>query len=402
MQPLTRYYYRIRAVNAAGLSDYSGVVDATTPAGPPAAPQNLVATAASTTQIDLSWSAIATASGVLVERSPNGSDGWSQVASLPGSATTYSDPSLTPNTRYFYRIRAVNASGAGPFSTVADATTPDAPPAAPARLTATPTTPSQVVLTWVDLSTNESGFQLERGSSATGTFTKLADLPATTTTYTDNGLADATAYCYRVRALNAAGASAYTEAVCVTTPLAPPAEPGGLTAQVQDYDQIRLAWAAVSPKALTVSIERAASPGGPFAEIKQVPAPTTSYVDPNLTEFTTYYYRIRAINAAGNSAYSNVASARISEVVIAVAEALDAHTDLVVSNRTLHVSTDWLVPATATLQLRTTAGQPVLTDHRTVRPADRWQYELAPIPAGVYIIQIESDGRTLAKRIVLP
>lgn len=588
VQPLTRYYYRIRAVNAAGLSDYSGVVDATTPAGPPAAPQNLVATAASTTQIDLSWSAIATASGVLVERSPNGSDGWSQVASLPGSATTYSDPSLTPNTRYFYRIRAVNASGAGPFSTVADATTPDAPPAAPARLTATavsfgqidlqwadlsgneagfqlerspdgnswtkltdlpanattysdrtlnprtryyyriravnaagasaysgvadattpdgppaapvrltataasttqidlqwtdtadnetgfelerstdgttfskiadlpanattypntgltpnqrylyrlraknavgvsaysnvaeattpdvppaaparltatPTTPSQVVLTWVDLSTNESGFQLERGSSATGTFTKLADLPATTTTYTDNGLADATAYCYRVRALNAAGASAYTEAVCVTTPLAPPAEPGGLTAQVQDYDQIRLAWAAVSPKALTVSIERAASPGGPFAEIKQVPAPTTSYVDPNLTEFTTYYYRIRAINAAGNSAYSNVASARISEVVIAVAEALDAHTDLVVSNRTLHVSTDWLVPATATLQLRTTAGQPVLTDHRTVRPADRWQYELAPIPAGVYIIQIESDGRTLAKRIVLP
>ncbi|PRY44060.1 putative secreted protein (Por secretion system target) [Spirosoma oryzae] len=402
LSPRTRYFYRIRAVNAAGASDYSNVADATTPDSPPAAPTQLTATAASTTQINLQWTdASDNETGFDLERSTDGAT-FTKIADVAANATTYSDQGLTPNTRYFYRIRAKNAVGTSAYSAVVDATTPDVPPAAPTQLTAAATSPTQVVLTWADLSGNESGFQLERGSSATGSFTKVADITANTTTHTDTGLTDATPYCYRLRAVNAAGPSGYTDAVCVTTPLAPPGAPTDLTAQLQDYDQIRLTWAAVSPKAVTISIERATSPTGPFAEVKQVPVPVSSYVDPGLSEFTTYYYRVRAMNTAGSSGYSNVASARVNEVVIAVEDEIDTHTDLYVNDRTLHVVTNWFSVASTTLQLLTATGQPVLSDHRTVRPADRWHYNLSQLATGVYIVQLVADGRKLAKRIVLP
>lgn len=399
LKPRTHYYYRIRAVNAAGPSPYSNTADATTPDSPPAAPARLTATAVSNSQINLAWTdGSDNETGFELERSSDGTT-WTKIADLPANTTTYSNTGLTPNTRYVYRVRAVNAVGQSVYSNVAEETTPDVPPMAPARLTATAVSTSQINLAWADLSTNERGFEVERGSSATGTFTKIADLPANATTYEDKNLTDATAYCYRIRAVNAAGPSAYTDPACATTPLAPPVN---LTAKVFDYDQIQLNWPALGPKAVTVIIERATNPNGPFTEIKQQPAGQTSYVDMGLQEFTTYYYRIKAVNAAGASGYSNVASARVEEVIIAVEDELETHTSLIVSERRLHVITNWFSTMQTTIQLHTATGQPVLTDTRKVRPADRWDYLLDTLPTGLYIINIVADGRKLAKRILLP
>ena len=400
--PQIHYYYRVRAVNGAGPSGYSNIVDTTTPVGPPTAPQNLVATAASTTQINLTWNAVATAEAILIERSPNGTSDWNQVGSVAGTATAYSDPTLTRNTRYYYRIRATNVTGTSPYSTSADATTPDVPPAAPARLTVTAISPYQINVQWADLSDNESGFDIERGNSATGAFQKIADLPTNATTYEDKNLVDNTPYCYRVRAKNAAGSSAYTDPACATTPLAPPPAPTNLTAQVFDYDQIRLNWSPVGATAVTVVIERSTSPSSGFAEVKQQPVGPTSYVDAGLQEFTTYYYRIKVSNAAGSSGYSNIATARVEEVVIAVEDELETHTSLFVSQRTLYVVTNWFSSIHTTFQLLTPTGLPVLTDNRKVNPADRWSYNLDALPTGMYIIHIVADGRKLAKRILLP
>lgn len=402
VQPQTQYFYRVRAVNAAGPSAFSDPANATTPVGPPAKPQNLVATAASTTQINLTWTAIATAANVLIERSPDGSNNWSQIADLPGVTTTFEDKNLSQNTRYYYRIRAKNASGTSPFSDVANATTPDAPPAAPARLVATTASVSQINLSWADLSANESSFEVERGSSTTDTFSKVASLPANTTTYEDKNLTDNTPYCYRIRAGNAAGNSAFTEVVCATTPLAPPAAPTDLTAGVSDYDQIQLNWTPLGPKAVTVVIERSTNPSGPFTEIKRQPASQTGYTDPGLAEFTTYYYQIKAINAAGMSGYSKVASARIEEIVDGVEDEWATHTTLIVSERRLYIVTDWFSPIAATVHLHAADGRPVITDSRKVQPADRWDYALDTLPAGIYIVNIVADGRRFTKRILLP
>lgn len=76
---------------------------------------------------------------------------------------------------------------------------------------------AQLRLNWSDNSTNENGFEIER-RTATTTFTRIASVAVNVNTYTDSALADATTYCYRVRAFNGNGTSSYSSEVCATTP----------------------------------------------------------------------------------------------------------------------------------------------------------------------------------------
>ena len=88
---------------------------------PPATPTGLAATALNATQIKLTWSAVTGATGYRVERSPDGSTGWTQVGS--SATASFTDSSLTPSTTYFYRVSALNGPSSSPPSTTASATT---------------------------------------------------------------------------------------------------------------------------------------------------------------------------------------------------------------------------------------------------------------------------------------
>jgi hypothetical protein len=72
----------------------------------------------------------------------------------------------------------------------------------------------QISLTWVDNSTNEDGFQIERKTGTNGTFTQVATVGANTTSYVDSGAIIGTLYCYRVRAYDAEGYSEYSNEAC--------------------------------------------------------------------------------------------------------------------------------------------------------------------------------------------
>ena len=77
-------------------------------------------------------------------------------------------------------------------------------------LTATANSCNRVVLNWTDNSTGESGYRIRRKISGEATFTTLGDVAANSETYTDNSVAENTAYIYQVRVLDndaAAGAS---------------------------------------------------------------------------------------------------------------------------------------------------------------------------------------------------
>jgi hypothetical protein len=76
---------------------------------------------------------------------------------------------------------------------------------------------AQLTLTWADNANNESGYRVERKIGSGGSYGEIAVLAANSTSYTNFNLAASTTYCYRVRAFNAAGVSAYSNEVCVTT-----------------------------------------------------------------------------------------------------------------------------------------------------------------------------------------
>ena len=206
----TTYYYRVRATNSIlGPSANSNTASATT-AAPPAAPGNLIATAATTTlEIDLTWTDnSAIEDGFVVERSPNGTDTWTQVGAPAANATSFNDTSagLALNTPYFYRVRATNSIlGSSNNSNVAIATTAETP-AAPGNLVATPAANAvQIDLTWTDNASNEDGFIVERSPNGTDTWTQIGAPAANATSFSDTSAALVmnTTYYYRVRATSA-------------------------------------------------------------------------------------------------------------------------------------------------------------------------------------------------------
>src|SRR2546427_8527099 len=97
---------------------------ASAPPPPPTAPTNLAATAASSSQINLSWTNTSTTqTGVKVERSTDNVS-FTQIAVAGATAVSYPDSGLSASATYYYRVRATNASGDSPYSKTHSATTP--------------------------------------------------------------------------------------------------------------------------------------------------------------------------------------------------------------------------------------------------------------------------------------
>ncbi len=89
----------------------------------PAAPTDLVASAASTSQINLTWTASNGATGYLIQQSLTGNSGWTQVGSTSGGTTSFPETGLAAGTTYYYRVAATLGSTDSPYSNVANATT---------------------------------------------------------------------------------------------------------------------------------------------------------------------------------------------------------------------------------------------------------------------------------------
>jgi titin len=321
LEASTQYYYRVRASNTAGNSAYSNTANATTQAPPvtiPAAPSTLTATAVSSTQINLNWTDNSNNEvNFLVERSPNGTT-FTQIASLPANTTTYQNTGLAASTTYYYRVRANNTAGNSAYSNTANATTQAPPltaPTAPTTLNVSSVSSTQINLSWTDNSNNEVSFLVERSPNGTN-FTQIASLAANTTTFQNTGLTASTQYWYRVRASNTAGNSAYTNIANATTqapPVTIPATPTTLTATAASSTQINLSWTDNANNEVNFLVERSAN-GTNFTQIASLGANTTTYQSTGLTASTQYWYRVRASNTAGNSAYSNTANATTGAV----------------------------------------------------------------------------------------
>ncbi|HVU32945.1 MAG TPA: MBG domain-containing protein [Opitutaceae bacterium] len=120
----TAYYYVVQAVNGAGISADSAQASATTQAAVtiPAAPTNPTASAASASEIDLTWTASSGATSYNVARSGT-ADGPYTVIASGVTATSYNDTGLSPGTTYFYVVQAANSAGTSGNSNEASATT---------------------------------------------------------------------------------------------------------------------------------------------------------------------------------------------------------------------------------------------------------------------------------------
>ena len=313
----TRYWFRVRAFNSSDVSGYSNEANTTTLVTP-ATPTNLAGTGVSSSRIDLSWADNATnETAYQVERAADnaGTPGaFAQVASLAADATTYSNTGLNANTRYWYRVRAVNTTDNSAYSSQLSVSSLQGL-AAPTALQAQVISATQINLSWTDNTTSETNYTVERAADNAGTagpFASIATLAANAVSYSDASLSQNTRYWYRVRASNALDISPYSAQISATTPLLPPAAASNLQAQGMSASRIDLTWTDNASNESAYLVEQAFDNGGTagaFSQIASLGANVVSFASNGLAPSSRYWFRVRASNAAGNSAYTSSVSA---------------------------------------------------------------------------------------------
>lgn len=283
-------------LSCAGCSGYTAEKGSGTGTSVPAAPAGLAA-APGNAQITLTWTSSAGATGYYVKRSTSTGGPYTQIATP--SAPGYTDTGLTNGTKYFYVVSAYNSAGQSANSAEASATPVAPAPPTPTGLAATAGN-AQVNLTW-NASAGATSYHVKR-STTSGAETQIA-APASNS-YTDTGLTNGAKYFYVVSAVDSGGESANSAEVSAT-PAAPPATPAGLQATAGNAE-VNLTWSA-SAGATTYNLKRSTTDGGPYSTIASPAA--TNYSDTSVTNGTTYYYVVSAVNSAGESANSAQASA---------------------------------------------------------------------------------------------
>ena len=268
----------------------------------PNSPLNLSARGISTSEIELTWTDRSdNETGFVIERQgPNLFAGFLVHATVGAGVSTFVDGGHTVQSGFTYRVRAVNAAGTSPYTNEASAATLAVAPAAPGALVARDASTAQaaVDLNWVDNSSNEQGFELQRSLDG-NSFAPLATLGAETVSATDPGVERGKRYFYRVRSVNSGGASGFSNVASVLLDA-----PSALVARSVSSQRIDLTWVDNSTREQNFRVERSRD-GRTWGEIATVAANTTAYADRNLRRNTLYYYRVRAKHAEGLTGYTN-------------------------------------------------------------------------------------------------
>ncbi|HEX7896518.1 MAG TPA: fibronectin type III domain-containing protein [Planctomycetota bacterium] len=246
-------------------------------------------------RIALLWPAVPGAVRYQVQRAETAGGPYLTVATPDGPG--YTDAGLTGGTTYYYVIRAFHPSGpSGPSPETSSA--PLTRLSAPEGLRAEASSGS-VRLSWSAVA-GAQHYRVMRSTAAGGPYSAIAQ-PAETS-FVDPNLQNGTAYYYTVRAVNASGKGEHS-AEAAATPIPVPAAPQNLRVSPATA-RVLLRWAP-SEGAVTYTVKRATSPGGPYVPIAGATGVTLS--DPTISYGTSYYYVVSAANSAGESADSAAA-----------------------------------------------------------------------------------------------
>ena len=264
-----------------------------------------------TSPVTVSWNAVDGATNYQVQRNtgPSGA-GESTTTGLGADATSHQDTDTEYHTRYWYRVRAGNEAGRGPWSDDAEIRTARqaGTPAAPGDITATEDQPGTVVITWTVPDGDEAvdGYRVYRRDIASGTEMELATHGANGTSHSDDTVMPERWYSWWVVAHNGVGDSPNSRMQSLSTKVqttGAPNAPTGLTLSEDTAGQVVVSWNAApnGPEPAEYRIYRRKLPQVDTHILTSVSAGTTSHTDRTVEGEAWYEYHVRAMNLAGDS-----------------------------------------------------------------------------------------------------
>jgi len=328
LTPGTKYYYRITATSDSLVVSLPYPSDATgkwvyTKTSKPASISAVYINSPS--QVLLNWYFITNTStnnntnnsndirSFTIERK-SGNEDFKSIGTASSSTPYWTDTTVSQNTRYVYRVKALTDNSSSDYSDEAVIFTAVLNP--PSDLTAVSISERKIKLTWVDNSSNETGFELWRRSGSGDSWEKLAVVLSGITSYTDESITTGVQYYYKVRGVFYDNIySTYSNEAGIQT--AQLNAPSNLQYSVSSPSEILLTWVDNSSNESGFKVERKTGIEGDWTDVATLSENTTSFSDTGLTEFTQYYYRVKAYNTT----YSSVSYSNITDVVLGVPKA---------------------------------------------------------------------------------
>jgi fibronectin type 3 domain-containing protein len=308
-------YYRVTAVDTSNNESQPGSVSVSL-SNQLSAPMGLTATGSST-GVSLTWTAETAAAGFNVYRSTSSASGFT-LLNTKGLVTSasYNDSTATAGVVYYYRVTAVSSLGteSAPASASAAVPAPVPAPAAPTGFNATGIIGGGVTLNWnANTESDLAGYDVYRGTSATGTFTLLnTGGLLTATSYADSTASPGATWYYQVVAVDTQGRKSPAATASAAAAAVAPAAPTGLQAAANS-SAISLSWNADTGSDIAgYQVLRAASANGPFVQISAGAVQTaTSLIDTGAAIGTPSYYRVVAVDVYGQvSAAATISATR--------------------------------------------------------------------------------------------
>src|SRR5574341_1140943 len=309
LQAATVYHFRVRSADAAGNLALSGDATFTTLAAPDTTPPTIsgvVASSTGATSTVITWSTNEPSTSV-VDYGLGTSYGSTSTDATLVTSHSRTLIGLTASTTYHFRVRSADAAGNASSSTDFVFTTsalPDTTPPTLSNITAGSLTSSGATITWT---TNEaSTTQVNYGTTtAYGASTALNSSLFTAHSATLSGLQAATVYHFRVRSADAAGNLALSGDTTFTTLAAPDTTPptiSGVVASSTGATSTVITWSTNEPSTSVVDYGLGTSYGSTSTDATLVTSHSRTLI--GLTASTTYHFRVRSADAAGNASSS--------------------------------------------------------------------------------------------------
>ncbi|MBF0484853.1 MAG: multicopper oxidase domain-containing protein, partial [Candidatus Omnitrophica bacterium] len=251
--------------------------------------------------------------GFRIERAV-GTGAFVTIGTALANSTTFNDTTTSASNTYQYRVIAFNVAGDSLSNTVTVTPPVALTPTAPSNLTAVVISGTQINLSWLDNSNNETSFAIWRAvnggaasliGSITRTSSQTTSTGGTVTYNNTKGIAAGNTYTFYVTAVNAAGASLPSNTVIAVVPTVPtaPSNAAGVAVRNGGQDRVTLTWKDNSNNEVDFEVQRANNVNFNNTTSYTVTANTTSFVQ-NAARNSTFYYRVRARNVAGNSGWA--------------------------------------------------------------------------------------------------
>uniref|UniRef100_A0A8C2LYP0 Myomesin-1 n=1 Tax=Cricetulus griseus TaxID=10029 RepID=A0A8C2LYP0_CRIGR len=305
----------------------------------PGPPTDLSVTEATRSYVVLSWKPPGQRGheGIMyfVEKCDVGTENWQRVnTELPVKSPRFALFDLVEGKSYRFRVRCSNSAGVGEPSEASEVTVVGDKldiPKAPGKIIPSRNTDTSVVVSWEESKDAKElvGYYIESSVVGSGKWEPCNNNPVKGSRFTCHGLATGQSYIFRVRAVNAAGLSEYSqdsEAIEVKAAIAAPSPPYDITCLESFRDSMVLGWkqpdmtggAEITGYYVNYREVIGGVPGKwREANIKAVS--DAAYKISNLKENTVYQFQVSAMNIAGLGAPSAVSECfKCEEWTIAV------------------------------------------------------------------------------------